>query len=82
MIALWTVAVVVGLVLLPVVLLLLHRTLRPLLEADRYAEAILDAGLGIAANLDGLDEAVRTSELAPAVDEIARIATTDAGRTR
>lgn len=79
MMALWTIAVILGLVLLPVVLLLLHRVLRPLLEARRYADAILEAGVGIASNLDGLDEADRTRELAPAVGEIARLATADTG---
>lgn len=80
--ALWTIAVVLGLVILPVVVLLLHAVLRPLLEARRYSAAILTAGVGIATNLDGLDEAVRTRELAPAVAEIARQAVAGAGGPR
>jgi len=71
----WTIAVVLGLPVLGVVAVLLHRVLRPLLESARYSERILTAGVGIASNLDGLGEAARTRELAPAVAEIARAAT-------
>ena len=45
------------------VLVLLNRVLRPLREIKRYADDILAAGLGIASNLDGADEAVHTREL-------------------
>ena len=44
-------------------LALLHRVLKPLLESKRYADDILAAGLGIARNLDGADELVRTRDL-------------------
>ena len=41
----------------------LNRVLRPLREIERYAGDTLAAGLGIARNLDGVDEAVRTRDL-------------------
>lgn len=50
---------------------LLDRVRVPLQEIDRYAERILEAGVGIARNLDGVDEAVRTRELATAVPDLA-----------
>lgn len=66
---------VVGLALgagvLVLVLALLDRIRAPLQEIDRYAERILEAGVGIARNLDGVDEAVRTRELATAVPGLA-----------
>jgi hypothetical protein len=49
------------------VLVLLNRVLRPLREIRRYSDDILAAGLGIAANLDGVDEAARLHELATAL---------------
>ena len=60
-----------GAVILLVVVLLLNRIVRPALEIKRYAAAILDAGVGIARNLDGVDEAVRTHALATAVPGLA-----------
>ena len=60
-----------GLVILVVVLDLFNRVLRPLRETERYVNDILDAGLGIARNVDGIDEAVRTRELATAVPGLA-----------
>ncbi len=55
-------------------LLLLNRTLRPVNEIRRLADDILDAGLGIARNLDGVDEALRTRELAQRLPRSARTA--------
>ncbi len=43
---------------------LLTRVVQPALEIKRYAESILDAGLAIARNVDGVDELDRTRELA------------------
>jgi hypothetical protein len=43
--------------------LLVNRVLRPLREIKRYTDEILTAGLAIARNLDGVDEAARTREL-------------------
>ena len=50
---------------------LFDRVLRPLREIERYSLAILDGGLGIARNLDGVDEAVRTRDLAIQVPGLA-----------
>jgi len=50
---------------------LFDRVVGPALEIERYSRAILDAGLGITRNLDGVDEAVRTRDLATAVPGLA-----------
>jgi hypothetical protein len=60
-----------GLVIAVVVVLLLNRVVRPALEIRRYAEDILEAGVGIATNLDGVDELGRTHELTTAVPGLA-----------
>jgi type II secretory pathway component PulM len=60
-----------GLVVALVVVWLFDRIVRPALEIERYSRAILDAGLGITRNLDGVDEAVRTRDLATAVPGLA-----------
>ncbi len=60
-----------GLVVALLVVWLFERVVRPALEIERYSRAILDAGLGIARNLDGVDEAVRTRDLATAVPGLA-----------
>ncbi len=60
-----------GLVIALVVVWLFDRVVRPVLEIERYSRAILDAGLGITRNLDGVDEAVRTRDLATTVPGLA-----------
>ncbi|MBA3476451.1 MAG: hypothetical protein H0T10_06845 [Actinobacteria bacterium] len=60
-----------GLVVALLVVWLFDRVVRPALEIERYSRAILDAGLGITRNLDGVDEAVRTRDLATAVPGLA-----------
>ena len=60
-----------GLVVAVVVVTLFNRIVRPALEIKRYADDILVAGVGIARNLDGVDEAVRTRDLATAVPGLA-----------
>ncbi|MEJ7793098.1 MAG: hypothetical protein WKF65_14100 [Gaiellaceae bacterium] len=60
-----------GLVVALLVVFLFSRVVRPALEVERYSRDILDAGLGIARNLDGVDEAVRTRDLATAVPGLA-----------
>lgn len=60
-----------GLVIAVVALALLQAVLRPLLEVGRYAEDTLEAGLGIARNLDPVDELAHTRELATAVPGLA-----------
>jgi hypothetical protein len=62
----------VGLQVLVLVLLLLERVHRPLREIKRYADDILAAGVGIARNLDAVDEAVTTRELARALPDALR----------
>jgi hypothetical protein len=59
------------LVIALVVLGLFQAVLRPALEIRRYADDILDAGLGIASNLDAVDELAHTRELATAVPGLA-----------
>ena len=70
-----TVLAIIGLVVLLVVAilvwLLLHNVLRPVRQIDRYADHILDAGVGIARNLDGAGELHRTHALATAVPALA-----------
>ncbi len=61
----------IGLVVAVAVVWLFDSVVRPVREIDRYAADILDAGLGIAHNLDGVDEAVRTRDLATAVPGLA-----------
>ena len=60
-----------GLVVALVVVALFNAVLRPAGEIERYAADILEFGVGIARNLDGVDEAVRTRELATAVPGLA-----------
>lgn len=60
-----------GLVVALVVVALFNAILRPAGEIERYAADILEFGVGIARNLDGVDEAVRTRELATAVPGLA-----------
>ena len=60
-----------GVVVLALVLNLLNSVLRPAIEIEHYAQDILTAGIGIATNLDGADELVRTQELGGAVPGLA-----------
>jgi hypothetical protein len=59
-----------GALVLLLVLALFWRVLRPALEVERYARDILAAGLGIAENVDGVDELARTRELVGAVPQL------------
>ena len=52
-------------------LALFNRVVRPALEINRYAKDILDGGIGIAKNLDGVDELAKTRELATSVPPLA-----------
>lgn len=60
-----------GLVVALVVVALFTDVVRPIGEIERYAGDILEYGVGIARNLDGVDNAVRTRELATAVPGLA-----------
>ena len=70
-VALALVGLGLGLVVALVVVALFSAVLRPVGEIERYAADILEYGIGIAGNLDGVDEAVRTRELATAVPGLA-----------
>jgi hypothetical protein len=61
----------VGLAILLVVLALFNRVVRPALEIDGYAKDILDGGIGIAKNLDGVDELAKTRDLATSLPPLA-----------
>jgi hypothetical protein len=60
-----------GLVVLLVVLMLFNRIVFSALEIDAYADDILEGGIGIATNLDPVDELVTTRNLATAVPGLA-----------
>lgn len=66
---------IIGLILLLViavlVLHLLESVRRATLEIDAYASDILTAGVGIATNLDAVDQLARTHELGGAVPGLA-----------
>jgi len=60
-----------GVVVLGAVIVLFMRVLRPAREIDAYATDILGAGVGIATNLDGVDELATTRTLGGAVPGLA-----------
>lgn len=60
-----------GLVIALVVVALFNRIVRPAEEIERYASDILEGGVGIARNLDDVDELTRTRELGGAVPGLA-----------
>ena len=65
------VGLAIGLVLALVVVGLFNRIVRPALEIDGYARDILAGGIGIAKNVDAVDELARTRDLATAVPALA-----------
>lgn len=50
------------LVIIPVVVLLLHRLRQPVLEIRAYADDVLEHGVLALANLDAVDELVETRQ--------------------
>ena len=66
-----SVGLAAGVPVLGLVVALFGRVTRPAGEIDRYAEDILDAGLAISKNLEGLAELERTHALATAVPGLA-----------
>ena len=62
---------VVGVVVLLAVIALFNRILRAAREIDAYAADILTAGVGIAKNLDGVDQLTTTRALGGAVPGLA-----------
>ena len=65
------IGILVLLVVAVVVVILFNRTLRPAFEINAYADDILQGGLGIARNLDAVEELERTRQLANRVPELA-----------
>jgi len=61
----------VGLFVLISVVSMFNRVVRPAREIDRYAKDILDGGIGIAKNVDGVDELAKTRELALSLPPLA-----------
>jgi len=61
----------VGVGVAGLVVALFNRIVAPAREIDAYAHDILEAGLGIARNLDGVDALQRTRELGAAVPGLA-----------
>ena len=66
----WT-GLAAGAGVLGVVVALFENVTRPAAEIDRYAADILDSGLAIARNLDGLDELEQAAALGGAVPGLA-----------
>jgi hypothetical protein len=60
-----------GVVVLLLVASLFYRVLRPAREIEAYSRDTLDAGLGIASNLDPVDELLKTRGLVLRVLELA-----------
>lgn len=58
----WIGNAVFVLVVIPLVVLLLHRLRKPVLEIRRYAEDALEHGVEAIAALDAVDELVETRE--------------------
>jgi hypothetical protein len=61
----------IGVVVLVVVIGLFNRIMRPAGEIRSYADDILEAGVGIGRNLDGVDELRTTHALGSAVPGLA-----------
>lgn len=59
----WIGNVVLIAVVIPVVLLLLNRVLRPALEIKAYAEDILEHGVALTHTLDAVPKLVETTKL-------------------
>lgn len=72
--ALWWIANIVGLVVvIPLVILLANRVIREALEANRYADDILDHGVRLAGNLDPVPALLETrAEVARVTDRAVR----------
>ncbi len=66
MILLWIADVVLLFVVIPVVLLFLNRVLRPALEIKRYADDVLQHGVGLTGTLDAVPKLVDTLNLTTA----------------
>lgn len=63
MILWWLGNAVFLLVIIPVVILLLNKVMRPVVEIGRYADDVLEHGVILIASLDATDELLKTREL-------------------
>jgi hypothetical protein len=59
----WIANVIFLLVVIPVVLFLLNRVLRPAVEIRKYADDVLEHGVNAIAALDATEELLRTRDL-------------------
>ena len=71
-------AVLLG-VVVPVVLLLANRVMRPALEIERYADDILEHGVGLTKNLEPVPAVADTRDLVSAAKGLAVRYVTAAG---
>jgi hypothetical protein len=61
---LWWIANIVFLaVIIPVVIMLLNRVLRPALEIGKYSDDVLEHGVILIASLDATEELLKTRDL-------------------
>lgn len=67
----WIGNAVLLLVVVPLVLLLANRVLRPAVEVERYAADILEHGVGITANLAPIPAVAETGDLVAAAKGLA-----------
>ena len=75
----WVANAVLLLVVVPVVLLLANRVMRPAREIERYASDILEHGVGLAQNLEPLPAVAQTRDLVSAAKGLAVRYVTAAG---
>jgi hypothetical protein len=59
----WVANALLLLVVVPLILLLANRVIRPAVEISRYADDILEHGVGITANLDPVPALIDTRDL-------------------
>jgi hypothetical protein len=69
--ALSLIGLAVGVSVLVSVVSMFNRIVRPAREISRYADDILAGGIGIAKNLDGVEELAKTRDLATSVPPLA-----------
>lgn len=67
----WIGNIVLALVVIPVVVLLATRVVRPVMEIKAYAEDILEHGVGITRELDAVPALLDTVELSAAAKGLA-----------
>ncbi len=68
---LWWIGNIALLALVPVILLLANRVIRPALEIQRYADDILEHGVNLTGNLDPVPAVADTRDLVSAAKGLA-----------